>query len=91
MAGRRWQRSARCGLLLSAQAVATAATAATAVTPPAAHAHTQAQYEERGRGTLVSAEKLYTLATPQAVALELGAAGFADDTVRHGVVAYRLV
>ncbi|MGP3636908.1 hypothetical protein ACTU45_26755 [Streptomyces sp. 24-1644] len=42
--------------------------------------------EERGRGTLVSSEKLYTLATPQAVATELGAAGFEDDAVRHGVV-----
>ncbi|WP_208948771.1 lipase [Streptomyces subrutilus] len=82
--GRRAQAAVLCcGLLLSAPAVATAAT------PAAAHA--QAQYEERGRGTLVSSEKLYTLATPQAVAAELGAAGFQDDTVRHGVVAYRLV
>ncbi|MFJ9676869.1 alpha/beta hydrolase family protein [Streptomyces sp. NPDC101194] len=72
-----------CGLLLSGSAVATAAA------PPAAHA--QVRHEERGRGTLVSAEKLYTLATPQAVAAELGSAGFGDDTVRHGVVAYRLV
>ncbi|MFB6986590.1 alpha/beta hydrolase family protein [Streptomyces sp. NPDC056304] len=71
-----------CGLVLGGAAVATAA-------PPAAHA--RAQHEGRGRGTLVAAEKLYTLATPQAVAAELGAAGFGDDTVRHGVVAYRLV
>ncbi|OSZ59247.1 hypothetical protein OQI_17260 [Streptomyces pharetrae CZA14] len=41
--------------------------------------------------TLVSAEKLYTLATPQAVAAELGGAEFEGDTVRHGVVVYRLV
>ncbi|MFE6159265.1 lipase [Streptomyces sp. NPDC056486] len=82
--GRRVQVAAVCcGLLLSAPAVATAAT------PPAAHA--QGQYEERGRGTLISSEKLYTLATPKAVARELDAAGFEDDTVRHGVVAYRLV
>ncbi|MEU8780349.1 lipase [Streptomyces sp. NPDC048637] len=74
-----------CGLLLSGPAVATAATA------PAAHAQAQVQHKERGRGTLVSAEKLYTLATPQAVAAELGAAGFPGDTVQHGVVAYRLV
>lgn len=76
-----------CGLLLSGAAVATAAAA------PAdqAQAQAQAQVEERGRGTLVSAEKLYTLATPQAVAAELGAAGFEDDAVRYGVVAYRLV
>lgn len=72
-----------CGLLLSGATVATAA--------PADHAQAQAQLEERGRGTLVSAEKLYTLETPQAVAAELGAAGFEDDTVRYGVVAYRLV
>lgn len=74
-----------CGLLLSGPAVATAATV------PAAHAQTQAQHEEHGRGSLVSAEKLYTLATPQAVTAELGAAGFEDDIVRYGVVAYRLV
>ncbi|WSR23852.1 lipase [Streptomyces sp. NBC_01205] len=73
-----------CGLLLFAPAVATAA-----ATSPAGGV--QAQQDERGRGTLVSAEKLYTLATPQAVSVELGAAGFEVDTVRHGVVAYRLV
>lgn len=72
-----------CCLLLSAPAVATAAT------PPVAHA--QEQHKEHGRGTLVSFEKLYTLASPQAVAGELGAAGFENDTVRYGVVAYRLV
>lgn len=57
-----------CGLLLFAPAVATAA-----ATSPAGGV--QAQQDERGRGTLVSAEKLYTLATPQAVSVELGAAG----------------
>ncbi|WP_285571828.1 lipase [Streptomyces sp. RTGN2] len=72
-----------CCLLLSAPAVATAAT------PPVAHA--QEQHKEHGRGTLVSFEKLYTLASPQAVAGDLGAAGFENDTVRYGVVAYRLV
>lgn len=74
-----------CGLLLSGPAVATAAPAPVG----RAHAHTPA--EESGRGTLVSAEKLYTLATPRAAAAELAAAGFAGDTARHGVVAYRLV
>ncbi|MGW8973048.1 alpha/beta hydrolase family protein [Streptomyces platensis] len=74
-----------CGLLLSGAAAAPAAAA------PADHAPAQAQFTERGRGTLLSAEKLYTLATPQAVAAELGAAGFEGDTVRYGVVAYRLV
>ncbi|MET8022337.1 lipase [Streptomyces decoyicus] len=71
-----------CGLLLSGPAPATA---------PVAHVRALAQDEEPGRGTLVSAEKLYTLATPQAVAGELGDAGFGDGAVRHGVVAYRLV
>ncbi|MFV5998342.1 hypothetical protein ACNPQM_39780 [Streptomyces sp. NPDC056231] len=50
--------AACCGLLLSGPAVATAAAA------PAAHARTQVQHEDHGRGSLVSAEKLYTLATP---------------------------
>ncbi|MGW2637121.1 lipase [Streptomyces sp. NPDC001348] len=72
-----------CGLLLSAPAAATAAAA------PAAHQ--QARHQEGDRGTLVSAERLYTLATPRAVSAELTAAGFDDDSVRHGVVAYRLV
>jgi hypothetical protein len=73
-------------VLLSGPAIATAAA-------PAAQVRTQAdgKHEDRGRGTLVSAEKLYTLATPQAVAAELGGAGFEGDTVRHGLVAYRLV
>ncbi|MER5296256.1 hypothetical protein ABT382_29960 [Streptomyces pharetrae] len=79
-----------CGVLLSGPAIATAAAPAA----PAAQVRTQAdgKHEGCGRGTLVSAEKLYTLATPQAVAAaELGGAGFEGDTVRHGVVAYRLV
>ncbi|SDM63818.1 hypothetical protein SAMN04487981_10283 [Streptomyces sp. cf386] len=71
-----------CGLLLSGPVPAAAS---------AAHVQAPAQHEERGRGTLVSAEKLYTLATPQEVADELGDAGFGDGAVRHGVVAYRLV
>ncbi|MFJ7154423.1 lipase [Streptomyces sp. NPDC101118] len=78
--------AAVCGLVLAGPAVAAPAAAA-----PAAPARTQAQDGDHGRGTLVSAEKLYTLADPQAVAAELRAAGFAADTVRHGVVAYRLV
>ncbi|MFG2299021.1 alpha/beta hydrolase family protein [Streptomyces sp. NPDC048603] len=82
-----------CGLILGGPSVAAAAPAAgaPAAGAPAAHARTQAQHPEQGRGTLVSAEKLYTLATPQDVAAELRTAGFEDDTVRHGVVAYRLV
>ncbi|WP_426404880.1 lipase [Streptomyces sp. R-07] len=72
-----------CGLLLFGPAVATAT--------PSPAGRPQARQEQSGRGTLVSAEKLYTLTTPQAVAAELGAAGFEDDTVRYGVVAYRLV
>lgn len=76
-----------CGLLLSGPAAVATATAAA----PVGRAHAPGPAEESGRGTLVSAEKLYTLATPQAAAAELAAAGFAGDTARHGVVAYRLV
>ncbi|MFE2021568.1 lipase [Streptomyces sp. NPDC059499] len=74
-----------CCLLLSGPAVATATTP---LERSWTHAH---PYEGSDRGTLVSAEKLYTLATPEAVVAELGTAGFGGDTVRHGVVAYRLV
>ncbi|MEU1213958.1 lipase [Streptomyces sp. NPDC005790] len=71
-----------CALLLGGPA----ATAAVAVPHPA-----QVQAQHQGRGVLVSAEELYTLATPEDVTAELAAAGFDGDTVRHGVVAYRLV
>ncbi|MBC9711071.1 lipase [Streptomyces sp. TRM66268-LWL] len=40
---------------------------------------------------MVSAEKLYTLASPAAVAAELRQAGFAAGDARHGVTAHRLV
>ncbi|MCX4903934.1 lipase [Streptomyces sp. NBC_00878] len=79
-----------CGLLLGGPAVAVAA-ASPAVHAPAHAQHEEHQHEQRGRGTLVSAERLYTLATPRAVAAELRGAGFDDVTVRHGVVAYRLI
>ncbi|MEU2250726.1 lipase [Streptomyces sp. NPDC019224] len=69
-----------CGLLLSGPA----ALAAPAPTSPA-------PAEAAGRGTLVSAERLYTLTTPRAVTADLTAAGFGADTVRYGVAAYRLV
>ncbi|MFE3183139.1 lipase [Streptomyces violascens] len=72
-----------CGLLLGGPVVAGAAAA------PSAPARTG--QESHGRGTLVSAEKLYTLDSAQAVAAELRGAGFDDGAVRHGVVAYRLV
>ncbi|WP_419999650.1 lipase [Streptomyces boninensis] len=72
-----------CGLLLSGPGLAAAAAA-----EPAAHA--QEEQESHGRGTLVSAEKLYTLTTTRSVAAELAEAGFDADTVRHGVAAYRL-
>lgn len=75
-----------CGALLSGPVVAGATTPAVA-----AVSEQRTQHEESGRGTLVSAEKLYTLASPQAAAAELRTAGFGDDTVRHGVVAYRLI
>ncbi len=44
-----------------------------------------------GRGTLVGAERLYTLRTPQDAADELTSAGFDDAEVRYGVDAYQLV
>ncbi|MFH9619476.1 lipase [Streptomyces pratensis] len=75
--------AACCALLLAGPATAAAA----AVAPSAPRTQTQHQ----ARGTLVSAEKLYTLATPADVAAELAEAGFERGTVRHGVVAYRLV
>ncbi|WP_406148021.1 lipase [Streptomyces sp. NBC_01012] len=78
--------AACCALLLSGPAAA----AAVAAQPPAP-TQAQTQVQRQGRGTLVSAERLYTLTTPDAVAAELAAAGFAGDAVRHGVVAYRLV
>lgn len=74
-----------CGLLLSGPVVMGAAT------PAVAAAQERTQHERPGRGTLVSADKLYTLASPQAAAAELRTAGFADETVRYGVVAYRLI
>ncbi|MFF1460223.1 lipase [Streptomyces sp. NPDC058330] len=75
-----------CGALLVAGPAAVPAGAA-----PVPPGRTQAPYTAHGRGTLVSAERLYTLDSPRAVAADLGAAGFDDGTVRHGVVAYRLV
>ncbi|WP_327173452.1 lipase [Streptomyces sp. NBC_01336] len=75
-----------CGVLLTGPILAGATAPALA-----AVAQERTRHEESGRGTLLSAEKLYTLASPQAAAAELRTAGFGDDTVRHGVVAYRLV
>ncbi|MFF4187541.1 lipase [Streptomyces sp. NPDC001691] len=69
-----------CGLLLGGPAVTGA------VAAPARTGH-----EEGARGELVSAEKLYTLASAQAVAAELGRAGFDGAVARHGVAGYRLV
>ncbi|GAA2942518.1 alpha/beta fold hydrolase [Streptomyces violaceus] len=74
-----------CGLLLGGPAIATASAA------PTIHTEEQAQHDTRGRGALVSVERLYTLATPEAVTAELRAAEFEAGTVRHGVVAFRLV
>ncbi|MFE9658869.1 lipase [Streptomyces sp. NPDC005955] len=79
-----------CGLLLTGLTGLTAA----GTVAPTAHAQPSAPvstvHEGRGRGSLVSAERLYTLATPREVTAELTAAGFGDVDVRHGVVAYRL-
>ncbi|HEY9330650.1 MAG TPA: lipase [Streptomyces sp.] len=75
-----------CGVLLTGPVLVGATAPALA-----AVAQERTRHEEPGRGTLLSAEKLYTLASPQAAAAELRTAGFGDDTVRHGVVAYRLI
>ncbi|MFE6974202.1 lipase [Streptomyces sp. NPDC057682] len=76
-----------CGLLLTGPAaVAATAPAVSGRGARAAEAHPAA-----GRGTLVHAERLYTLPGRGAVAAELRAAGFPVDTVRNGVVAYRLI
>ncbi|MCP9206108.1 lipase family protein [Streptomyces cucumeris] len=77
-------------LLLAGTAVPAAATAAA----PAAGASASApggQRQLHGRGSLVSAERLYTLAGPKDVAAELTSAGFDARTARYGVDAYRLV
>ncbi|WP_199545746.1 lipase [Streptomyces sp. N35] len=73
-----------CGLLLGTAGVSAAAVQA----PATAHGR---DAPSPWRGSLVSAEKLYTLASPEAVSAELRRAGFEDDAVRHGVTAYRLV
>lgn len=79
--------AAVCCALMSSWPVAAAAAAPSS-------GHVRPLHEERKtqvRGSLISAEKLYTLATPEDVVTELAAAGFGGDTARHGVVAYRLV
>ncbi|MEU1802102.1 lipase [Streptomyces sp. NPDC019937] len=76
--------AAACAALLllpAAAAVPAAAATPRAAVAPAAH----------GRGALVSAEPLYTLAAPGQVAAELRTGGFDAGAVRYGVDAYRLV
>ncbi|MGX2995080.1 lipase [Streptomyces sp. JNUCC 64] len=78
-----------CGLLpLGGPAVAAQAGPAAVAAAPERGAERRA---ERGRGSLVSAERLYSLAAPADVAAELGGAGFDASGVRYGVVTYRLV
>ncbi|QKV92827.1 lipase [Streptomyces sp. NA02950] len=80
-------------LLLAGTAVPAVATAA-APTPGAGSPVSAAggqQRQDHGRGTLVSAERLYRLAGPEDVAAELTSAGFEAGTARYGVDAYRLV
>ncbi|WP_216206444.1 lipase [Amycolatopsis aidingensis] len=57
---------------------------------PAAGA-TAAGGDQHGRGALLWAEPLYTLATPGEVVAELESAGFGTEHVRHGVRAFRLI
>ncbi|MEI5102598.1 hypothetical protein RB200_33930 [Streptomyces sp. PmtG] len=94
--------TAACAALLAVGAsTATALTPAAALTPTApaapatsasASASAAAQSAEHDRrGTLVSAERLYTLDGRADAAAELTAAGFASRAARYGVDAYRLV
>ncbi|MBL1099092.1 alpha/beta hydrolase family protein [Streptomyces coffeae] len=77
-------------LLLAGTAVpATATAAAPAAGTSVSTADGTRQFD--GRGTLVSAERLYRLAGPKEVAAELTSAGFDARTARYGVDAYRLV
>ncbi|WP_063795183.1 alpha/beta hydrolase family protein [Streptomyces silaceus] len=79
--------AASCALLLLAGAPATAV----AATPPTAATHATDDQVRGGRGTLVSAERLYTLDDRAAAAAELAGAGFDGSVARYGVDAYRLV
>ncbi len=72
-----------CGLLVGGTGTSLAA-----AHTPAAHVRDATAHH---RGTLVSAERLYALTSPEAVADELRRAGFDTGSVRHAVVAYRLI
>ncbi|MBJ3811177.1 alpha/beta fold hydrolase [Streptomyces flavofungini] len=69
--------------ILAGAGVADAGPAAPTSAAPAPHA--------RQRGTLLSAELLYTLTSPKDSAAELTASGYDPGAARHGVDAYRLV
>lgn len=60
---------------------------ATANTAESAVGHTHSEV----RGSLLSAEALYALATPRDVASQLEDLGFHTDSVQYGIDAYRLV
>ncbi|MGY0058820.1 alpha/beta hydrolase family protein [Streptomyces sp. LZ34] len=87
-AGTGTRAAALCAALLLAGSAAPAVAAA-----PGGAATAVASDEARssGRGTLVSADFLYTLEKPEDVAALLTAAKFDAGTVRYGVDAYRLV
>ncbi|WP_433544684.1 alpha/beta hydrolase family protein [Streptomyces sp. CA-294286] len=55
-----------------------------------AHVDVAPSSHQKNRGTLLHAERLYSLETRGAVAAELTKAGFDASQVRHGVVAHRL-
>ncbi len=78
--------AAACAALLLLPAAA-AVPAAAATTPRTAAAAPAAAQD---RGELVSAKRLYRLATPRKVAAELRSSGFDAGAVRYGVDAYRL-
>ncbi|WP_139131660.1 lipase [Streptomyces sp. WMMB 714] len=63
---------------------------AAATAAPAGDQHSVGPHTE-GRGTLVSAERIYTLPTVEEVSAGLEQQGFGSDQVRYGVDGYRLV
>lgn len=84
-------------LLLAASAVSVlllgavpADPAVAATASPAGDLHPGGQHAQ-GRGTVVSAERIYTLPTVEEVSASLEEHGFGNDQVRYGVEGYRLV
>lgn len=82
---RRLTTAVACAVML----IGSAAGGAGAIAAPAQVSVAHPQHQS-GRGTLLHAERLYTLETREAVAAELTKTGFDASQARHGVDAYRL-